>query len=135
MKIRSFKDIVLQKFYDEIENRISLYVERNFREMQFNSQKVDRVDEAQVQDTELHRIVPYDTFGDALTFDAIVVAEMEIYQVDRNMDLDDSVQKWFRVTCEVLADDGFSDFRIINVDDEYDHTVNNSQDRLDDIRR
>ena len=32
----------------------------------------------------------------------------------------------------MLADDGFSDFRIINVDDEYDHTVNNSQDRLDD---
>ena len=95
MKIRSFKDIVLQKFYDEIENRISLYVERNYREMQFNSQKVDRVDEAQVQDTELHRIVPYDTFGDALTFDAIVVAEMEIYQVDCNMDLDDSVQNGF----------------------------------------
>ena len=48
-KIRTFKDIVQQFFFDEIENRVSLYVERNFRDEEFQSSRVDRVDEAHVQ--------------------------------------------------------------------------------------
>ena len=131
-KIRNFKDVVQKSFFNEIENRVCLYVEKNFGVMEFNSNRVDAVDEAHVQETELHRIVPYETFGNTLSFDAVVVAEIEIYQVDRNRDLDDSVRKWFRVSCEVKVEDGFSDFKILNVDDEYDHTVNDHQDRLDD---
>ena len=80
-KIRSFKDIVQQSFFDEIENRVSLYVERNYLDMEFQSSRVDRVDEAHVQEQELYRIVAYDTIGDTLTFDAIVVADIDIYQV------------------------------------------------------
>ena len=129
---QTFMDIVHKSFFDEIENRVSLYVEKNYRDMEFNSYKVSTVDEAHVQDVSLHRIVAYDTFGDVLSFDAIAVAEIEIYQIDRNKDLEDSLQKWFRVSCSVKVDDGFTDFRIINVDDEYDHNVNNSQDGLDD---
>ena len=129
---RTFMDIVHKSFFDEIENRVSLYVEKNFRDMEFNSYIVNTVDEAHVHDVSLHRIVAYDTFGDTLSFDAIAVAEIEIYQVDRNRDLEDSARKWFRVSCEVEITDGFSDFKIIGVDDEYDHSVNSSQDRLDD---
>ena len=131
-KIRSFRDIVQQSFFDEIENRVSLYVERNFADMEFKSFTVEKVDEARVQDADLHRVVAYDTIGDTLLFDAVVVAEISIDQVDRNRDLEDSVQKWFRVSCEVDIADGFGNFRIISVDDEYDHNVNTQSDTLDD---
>lgn len=129
---RTFMDIVHKSFFDEIENRVSLYVEKNFSDMEFNSNVVNAVDEAHVQDVSLHRIVAYDTFGDTLAVDAIAVAEIEIYQVDRNKDLEDSLQKWFRVSCSVKVDNGFTDFKIINVDDEYDHHINKSQDGLND---
>jgi len=130
--IRSIKDIVQESFFDEIENRVSLYVERNYSVMDFNSYTVDSVDEAHVQEQELYRIVPYDSIGDALAFDAIIVADIDIYQVSRNRDLDDTVRKWFRVSCSVDVADGFSNFKILNVDDEYDHNVNDYRDRLDD---
>ena len=71
--IRNFKDVVLQTFFDEIENKVSLYVERHFREIDFYSRKIDRIDEALVQEQELHRVVPYDVLGDVLPFDAVVV--------------------------------------------------------------
>jgi len=131
-KIRIFKDVVYQSFFDEIENRVSLFVERNFRNMDFNSRKVDSVDEAHVQEQELYRVVSYDTLGDTLAFDAIVVADIAIYQVDRNKDLEDTVRIWFRVSCEVKISDGFSDFKILNVDDNYDHNVNNQRKMLGD---
>ena len=131
-KIRTFKDIVQKSFYDEIENRIYLYVERNFNVMAFNSSIVDNVDEAQVQETELYRIVSYDSVWKTLSFDAIVVAEVDIHQISRHDDLSDTVRKWFRVSCEVDVADGFNNFRILTVDDEYDHNVNDHRDRLDD---
>ena len=131
-KIRSIKDVVHKSFFDEIENRVSLYVERNYSAMEFKSYTVDSVDEAHVQEQELYRIVPYDSIGDTLAFDAIVVADIDIYQVSRHKDLDDTVRKWFRVSCSVDVADGFSNFKIINVDDEYDHNVNDHRDRLDD---
>jgi len=122
-KVRNFKDVVQKSFFDEIENRVSLYVERNYRDMEFNSFKIDKVDEAHTQEQELHRIVAYDTLGDTLPFDAIVIADIDIYQTDRNRDLEDTVRKWFRVSCEVDVSDGFTNFRIINIDDEYDHNL------------
>lgn len=131
-KIPTFKDIVQQSFFDEIENRVSLYVERNFSVMEFNSHRVDSVDEAHVQEHELRRIVAYDSIGDTLTFDAIVAAHIDIYQVTRHNDYQDTVEKWFRVSCSVDVADGFSNFKILNVDDEYDHNVNDYSDRLDD---
>ena len=131
-KIRNFRDVVKQSFFDEIENRVSLYVLRNFREMEFHSRKIDSVDEAHVQNQSLHRIVAYDTLGDTLAFDAVVVADIDIYHVSPKLDSEDTVQKWFRVSCEVDVADGFSNFKIINVDDEYDADVNRHRDGLDD---
>ena len=131
-KIRSIKDVIQKSFFDEIENRVSLYVERNYNVMEFNSHKIDSVDEAHAQEQELYRIVPYDTIGDTLTFDAIVVVDIDIYQVSRHKDLDDTVRKWFRVSCSVDVANGFCNFKILNVDDEYDHNVNDQSDRLDD---
>jgi hypothetical protein len=72
---------VQKSFFDEIENRVSLYVERNFSVMEFKSYTVDSVDETHVQEQELYRIVPYDSIRDTLTFDAIVVADIDIYQL------------------------------------------------------
>ena len=131
-KLRTFKDIVQSNFFDEIENRISLYVERYFRDMDFQSKKIDTVDEAQVQEQELYRIVAYDSIGDSMSFDAIVVADIDIYQVSGKTDLEDTIRRWFRVSCEVDIADGFTNYRIINVDDEYDHHVNKQRNTLDD---
>jgi hypothetical protein len=125
-------DIIRKEFFDEIENRVSLYVERNFASMEFQSYRVDRVDEAHVQDQSLHRVIPYDSIGNTLAFDAVVIAEIAIYQVDSHLDVEDSVSKWFRVSCEVDINEGFSNFRIINVDDEYDSNVNEPREMLDD---
>ena len=68
-KVRSFKDVVQQAFFDEIENRVSLYVERNFADMEFKSFTVEKVDEAHVQDADLHH-------------------SCEIYKLDASVGLD-----------------------------------------------
>jgi hypothetical protein len=69
-KIRTFKDIVKKSFFNEIENRVSLYFEQNFNEMEFQSYKIDDIDEAYVQEQELYRTVIYDSIDDTLAFDA-----------------------------------------------------------------
>ena len=131
LRSHTIADVIRSEYLDEIENRVSLYVERHFSDMEFKTFRVDRVDEAHTQDQTLHRIIPYDSIGDTLAFDAIVKAEIAIYQVDSHQDKDDSVDKWFRVTCQVDINEGFSDFRIINVDDEYDSSVNDPREMMD----
>ena len=46
--------------------------------MEFNSYRVDSIDEAQVQHQELYRIVAYDGIDDTLSFDAIVIVAIDI---------------------------------------------------------
>ena len=46
--IRTFRDVVHKSFFNEIENRVSQYVEQNFRNMEFKSYRVQSVDEARV---------------------------------------------------------------------------------------
>ena len=53
---------------------------RNFRDMEFNSRIIDIVDEALVQDQELYRVVAYDGLGDTIAFDAIVIADIDVFR-------------------------------------------------------
>ena len=131
IKQRTFETVVRKQFFDAIEKAVSLNVEENFRRMEFKSYRIKRVDEAFVEGQRLHRVIAYDSLDDVLAFDAIVDANISIFQISHSQANEDEVSKWFRVSCEVDVNDGFTNLRINDID-EYDHSENNLPKMLDD---
>jgi len=132
-KTRNFKHIVKQAFLSEIEKMVADYVEENYDrlELESKSQRIKRVDEAFVQNQRLHRIIPYDSLRDTFSFDAVIEANIAIFQTAHSQAVEDDVSRWFRISCEATAKNGFENFTINGID-EYDHKENNPRKMLKD---
>jgi len=116
---------------DDIEKALSQYISDYFQQLDLHSHRVKNPDEAYLAQLCFHRLIPYDTPGDTVKFDIIVIAEIEIYEISHSQAMEGEVQKWFRVSCTVELNDGLHDFRIIGID-LYDHLENNSRNVLTD---
>jgi len=129
----NFFHIVRHAYLSEIEKVVSDYVEENYAKMELEAESryVKRVDEAFVQNQRLHRVIPYDSLGDTFTFDAVIDADIAIFQTSHSQAVEGDVSKWFRVTCEVSANDGFTNFSVKGID-EYSHHENNPRIMLKD---
>ena len=125
-KNHNFLHIVRQAFLAEIEKAVSDYVDENYAKMELeaDSRNIRRVDEAFVQGQRLHRVIAYDSLGDTFNFDAVIDADIAIFQTSHSQAIEGDVSKWFRVTCEVTANSGFRDFAVKGLD-EYNHHENN----------
>lgn len=131
-KIRTFVSIVRKILFDEIEKAVSEYVEENFTKLELQSWRIKRVDEAFVQGTSLHRVIAYDSLDDTLSFDAVVITDIAIFQNKvHSQAIEDETQKWFRVSCDVDVGDDFHNLRIKEID-EYNHSENDLRKMLDD---
>jgi len=132
-KTRTFANIVRTTFFGDIEKAVERHVEEHFSDMELyeKSYRVKRVDEAFVQGTSLHRIIAYDSLEEKLSFDAVVIADIAIFQTSHSQQIEDDTERWFRVNCEVDVGGGFQNLRIKEIDD-YDHNDNNIRKMLDD---
>ena len=123
-KKRSFEITVWKQYSDEIEKAVSGYIEENFGNLDLRSRYVKSPDEAYLSQLNLHRVIAYDTPGDTITFDIIVVAEIEIFQTSHSEAIEGEAQKWFRVNCDVTLDNGYRDFQVAAIDEYDSHATN-----------
>jgi len=132
-KTRTFASIVRSTFFGDIEKAVERHVEEHFSDMELyeKSYRIKRVDEAFVQGVSLHRIIAYDSLEEKLSFDAVVIADIAIFQTSHSQQIEDDTERWFRVACEVDVGNGFQNLRIKEIDD-YDHNDNNIRKMLDD---
>ena len=121
-KARSFTKTVWDKYSGEIETAVSGYIEDNFARLELSSRYAP--DNAELAELNLHRVIAYDTPGETMAFDAVVIAEIEVYHTSHSEAMESGAQKWFRVSCEAALDNGLKGFRVKSIE-EYDaHDTN-----------
>ena len=113
---RSFQAVAWRKYSGDIEKAVSQYIDDNWQVLDLQSHRVKNPDEANLAHLSLHRIIAYDTPGDIIEFDAVVIADLEIYETSHSQAIDGEAEQWFRVSCTAKLDDGFNDFRITGID-------------------
>ena len=105
-KISSFRDVIEDKFFNDIFNALSIFVEDNPDKMESNSQCVDSPDEASLSDFQVKLVDITDSEGNEILFDVVVSAEIEIAEtVKRNRETD-GIEQWFRISCSAELEDG-----------------------------
>jgi len=111
----SFRDVILNMFYNELFDELSAYIEDNPDKLESNSYYVQSPDEAALSDFDIIMIDITDSPGNAILFDVIVAAEVEIAEtVKRNRETD-GVEQWFRISCRADLDDGIQNFCISSI--------------------
>ena len=78
-KRRSFSTVVWKTYDDEIEKAVSAYIDDNWQQLDLQSHKVKNPDEAHLEDLRFQRLMPYNTPGDTLKFDVVVIAGIMIF--------------------------------------------------------
>ena len=114
-KLHSFRDVIQEKYYNEIFEKLSTFVEDNPSHLETRSNLVQEPDEASLDFFEVKWINITSSPDNSLLFDVIVSAEIQIAEtVKRNRETDGLIQ-WFRVSCAAYLEDGLQDFCVTDV--------------------
>ena len=114
-KLHSFRDVIQEDYYNEIFEKLSIFVEDNPSHLESRSYIVEEPDEATLEDFEVKWINITDSPDCALNFDVIVSAEIQIAEtVKRNRETDGFIQ-WFRISCTAILEDGLQEFGVTDI--------------------
>jgi len=113
--INSFRDVILNMFYNELYDELSAYIEDNPDKLESSSYHVQSPDEAALSDFEIIMIDITDSPGNAILFDVIVSAEVEIAETVRRNRETDGIEQWFRISCRADLDDEIQNFCISSI--------------------
>lgn len=114
-KIRSFKDVVQEHYYDEIFKELADFIDENPSQLESRSNFVLEPDEASLVDFEVKWVTITSSPDNHLYFYVIVSAEIQIAEtVKRNRETDGLIQ-WFRISCTSILEDGLQDFGVTDV--------------------
>ena len=83
---RSFKDYVANRFYNELYNAVSSYLEQNHRDLDVSSQLVRTIDSAELSEIDIKSVFVDNLPGMKIAFDVLLEAEFEISEADRHTD-------------------------------------------------
>jgi hypothetical protein len=86
---------------------LSSFIEDNFNyiDLAYSSHEIENVEQASLLDFELVKVTDINQQDDALIFQVIVCAEVEIEETIRRDREVDCVQKWFTLICSSEIDD------------------------------
>lgn len=118
-QVRSFKEYVKNRFYNELFESIVDYLEENFESLNISTHSVRRIDSAELLEIEVKHVYIEDLPGMEIAFEVLVEAEIYVSEVDRHNDRFDDKRQWFKVSCTGDLGCGLSDIDINNVA-EYD---------------
>ena len=114
-RLNSFRDVIEDRFYNEIFNALSTIVEDNPGKLDSKSYCVLDPDEATLSNAEVKLVNITDSEGNGILFDVVVSAEIEVAEtVMRNRETD-SLEQWFRISCSAELEDGFQKFYISDI--------------------
>lgn len=111
-KLHSFRDVIQERFYNEIYQELGVFIETNPSQLEPRSNFVQEPDEASLEDFEIKWINITGAPDNYLYFDVIVSAEIQIAEtIKRNRETDGLIQ-WFRISFTSILDDGLQEFRV-----------------------
>ena len=128
-RMNSFRDVVAEKFCDDIFTVLSEYVESNPDKLESRSNSVESPDEATLSDIDIKFVDITDSEGMEIMFDVLVSAEIEIAETVRRNRETDGTEQWFRISCSADLDDGLRNFGITGIQ-IYDQCRGTHQNRL-----
>ncbi len=114
-ELRSFKDVIENRFFDVIETAVSEYVEGNPGSLDLRSYRVREADEVEIADLTINRVDIHDGVGTEIRFDIILEAAIALSSRYHSDIETDDVSEWFRVSCRGELDDGLRNFEILGV--------------------
>ena len=117
---RSFKDYVASRFYNELCDAVSGYLEQNYSDLDVSSQLVRTIDSAEFSDIEVKHVFIDDLPGMEIAFDVLLEAVFEISETDRHNDRHDEKTQWFKVSCTGDLSQDLDDFAI-SATEEYNY--------------
>lgn len=79
---RSFKDYVANRFYNELYNAVSSYLEQNHRDLDVSSQLVRTIDSAELSEIDIKSVFVDNLPGMKIAFDVLLEAEFKISETD-----------------------------------------------------
>jgi hypothetical protein len=115
-ELRSFKDVIENHFFDQIENAVTGYVAENLGSLNLRSYRVREADEVVITDLTVKRVDVHNEAGTSIRFDVITEAEIVVSERYHSDIETDEIGEWFRVSCRGDLDDGLRNFSILNVD-------------------
>jgi DNA-binding Xre family transcriptional regulator len=117
---RSFKDYVTNRFYNELFDAVSSYLEVNHRDLNVSSHQVRTIDSAELSDIDIKGVLVDNLPGMKIAFDVLLEAEFEISETDRHNDRYDQKRLWFKVSCTGDLSCDLNDFAI-TATEEYNY--------------
>jgi len=117
---RSFKEYVASRFYNELWEAVSGYLEQNCISLNVFSRSVHTIDHAELSDIDVKCVYVENLPGMKIAFDVILEAEFEISETDRHADRYDEKTQWFKISCSGDLADSLNDFTISSVE-TYDY--------------
>lgn len=117
---RSFKDYVSNRFYNELFDAVSSYLEQNHRVLDVSSQLVRTIDSAELSDIDIKSVFVDNLPDMKIEFDVLLEAEFEISETDRHTDRYDQKRRWFRISCTGDLSCNLDDFTITGTE-EYNY--------------
>jgi hypothetical protein len=114
-ELRSFRDVIENRFYNFIEKAVAEYVSDNLDRLDLRSYHVRDADSVELAELTIKRVDVSDAAGTAIRFDVITEAELVVSQRYHSDVETDDASEWFRVSCQADLDGGLRNFEIIAV--------------------
>jgi len=129
---RSFREYISNRFYNELFNAVSGYLEQNHRNLEVSSRRVRNIDSAELSDVNLKYIYVENLPGMKIAFDVLLEAEFEISETDRHNDRHDEKTQWFKISCAGDLSRNLDDFSIkaVEIYNSKDKQLNPMSDSL-----
>ena len=143
---RSFKEYISNRFYDDLFDAVSGYLEQNHNDLDVSSRLVRTIDSATLVDIDVKSVFVDNLPGMKIAFDVLLEAEFEISETDRHTDRYDQKRRWFKITCSGDLSLNLDDFTIsameeYNYRDKQDSPMSDSlipiihKDQLEEVAR
>ena len=112
---RSFKDYVVDRFYNELYDGIQEFIKENPHNLDLNLYRVQDIDEIELTDIRVVFVDVHDQPGAGISFDIAVDADIETIEEDKYCNEDEEASQWFMVRCSGDLACSLDDFEIHSI--------------------
>lgn len=116
----TFKDYAKIHLYDSVCEKIEEFITDNFDELEIESSRIDVIDDFEILDYNLEKILIDASFDedDSIIY-FVISAEICINQRDGHNDDYDTICKWFTAMCKGSLRNQFSSFSVLDIKEYY----------------
>lgn len=131
-KINSVKEYVKERFDNKIYIAIQKYVETNSESLDFYSCRISKIDEVELDDTDIKSVRVFNGAKATIKLIIIVAASIILRGHYHSDGQEDTIERWFMLSCVGDLAKDLKDFRVTNVE-EYNSKSNDKNPMSDSL--